>query len=112
MPLFGQKTSRASRAAEIAGGASLKGWLRRTLRDRGVQLRLLLCLAAIVALLVAVEGWRAPQPWRNGDRPAQGIISQANNLDERPIRPEAWIVKPGQLIDSVSLKQLLSLIHI
>ena len=106
MPLFGQKTSRASRAAEIAGEASLKGWLLRTLRDRGVQLRLLLCLAAIAAVLVVVKGWRAPQQWRIGDRPAQGILRLAADTDKPTETVEQWIVKRGQTVDIISLNQI------
>ena len=90
MSLFGQKTdrgTRVSRAAEIGGTASLGGWLRRTLRDRGVQLRLLLCLGTLAAMLVVVEGWKSPQTWRLGDRPVHGL--------DDPERTNRRLLEPG-----------------
>ncbi len=94
MPLFGQKSDRStrgSRAAEIGGTASLGGWIRRTLRDRRVQLRLLLCLGTLGAMLVVVEGWKPPQVWRIGDQPRHGL-GDPEHADRR-------LVEPGKAID-------------
>ncbi|GIT29443.1 MAG: hypothetical protein Ct9H300mP1_14890 [Planctomycetaceae bacterium] len=41
---------------------SLGGWMRRTLGNRNVQLGLLMCLAAVVAMLIVVEGWKPLKP--------------------------------------------------
>ena len=105
MSWFGHKSTRASRtvrAAEIGSTSSLSGWLRHTLGDRGVQLRLLMCLGAVAAMLVAVEGWRAPQTWRIGDRPSAGI-------DDPAIAGTAGgrrLVEAGQVIDAVTLQRI------
>ena len=101
MSLFGQKTdrgTRGSRAAEIGGTASLGGWLRRTLRDRGVQLRLLMCLGTLAAMLVVVEGWKSPQTWRLGDRPVHGL--------DDPEQTNRRLLEPGGKIDRGVLNRI------
>lgn len=102
MSWFGHRSSRASRtvrAAEIGGTASLGGWLRRTLGDRSVQLRLLMCLGTVVAMLVVVEGWRPSQKWRVGDRPESG-------LDDPAMAGHGRLVEPGQAIDVGTLQRI------
>ncbi len=46
-----------------------------SLRDRRVLARLSLCLLAIVVLSGVVQAWKTPFAWRQGDRPAQGILA-------------------------------------
>ncbi len=46
------------------------------MRDRNVLLRLLICAVAIVALTCAVEGWRAPFPYRIGQISHHGISAK------------------------------------
>lgn len=99
MSWFGHKSSRTVRAAEIGGTSSRIGWLRRTLGDRGVQLRLLMCVGAIAAMLVVVEGWRSPQRWRVGDRPVAGIADPIS-------QGRGWLVEPGQAIDPGTLSRI------
>ncbi len=99
MSWFGHKSSRTARAAEIGGTSSLGGWLRRTLGDRSVQLRLMMCLGAVVAMLVVVEGWRPPQKWRVGDRPETGLDDPAASDNRR-------LVEPGQAIDAGTLRRI------
>ena len=103
MSWFGPKSSRATRtvrAAEIGSASSLSGWLRHTLGDRGVQLRLLMSLGAVAAMLVVVEGWRPPQTWRIGDRPTAGIDDPAASAGGRPL------VEAGQAIDAAALQRI------
>ena len=102
MSWFGQKSSRATRtprAAEIGDTMSLGGWMRRTLGNRNVQLRLLMCLAAVVAMLIVVEGWKPPQTWRIGDRPAEGLSDPATAANRR-------LVEPGGTIDAGTLVRI------
>ena len=102
MSWFGQKSSRATRtprAAEIGDTMSLGGWMRRTLGNRNVQLRLMMCLAAVVAMLIVVEGWKPPQTWRIGDRPAEGLSDPAAAANGR-------LVEPGGTIDAGTLVRI------
>ncbi|MFP6703529.1 MAG: HDIG domain-containing protein [Planctomycetaceae bacterium] len=102
MSWFGSKSSRASRtvrAAEIGVTSSLGGWLRRTLGDRGVQLRLLMCLGTVAAMLTVVEGWRPPQTQRIGDRLVTGGARQLVTASGRR-------VQAGQVIDAETLKRV------
>lgn len=102
MSWFGQKSSRATRiprTAEIGGAMSLGGWLRGTLADRSVRLRLLMCLVAVAAMLIVVEGWEPPQTWRVGDRPAEGLVDPAATATGR-------LVEPGGTIDAGTLVRI------
>jgi hypothetical protein len=76
MPFFGQKRSRTSRAAALRASASLSGRIDETLRDRRLVLRLLLCLLSIVAIVHAVQAWKAQFPYRLGDRADHGITAK------------------------------------
>jgi len=105
MSWFGPKSSRATRtirAAEIGSTSSLGGWLRHTLGDRGVQLRLLMCLGTVAAMLVVVEGWRPPQTWRIGDRPAAAIDDPAASS----VAGGRRLVEAGQAIDVAALQRI------
>jgi putative nucleotidyltransferase with HDIG domain len=50
--------------------------LNALVRDRAALLRLAVCLAALLALLAAVQGWQAPFPFREGDVPAHGLSAK------------------------------------
>ncbi|MEX0703680.1 MAG: HDIG domain-containing metalloprotein [Planctomycetales bacterium] len=76
MALFAHKKSRTSRAVAFRTTDSAGARLARLLRDRGVVLRLAMCLVAIVALVAAVEGWKAPFDYRLGDRAFHGIAAK------------------------------------
>ncbi len=44
--------------------------------DRNVLVRLLLCTAALAAMVIAVQGWESPFPYRLGERVPEGVIAQ------------------------------------
>ena len=50
--------------------------LGRALRDRGTWLRLLLCLVTVGALLVAVQAWQVPFPYRLYQKPVHGVTAR------------------------------------
>ncbi len=131
MPLFGHKNHkrlRTSRSATIGASLTLSGRLDAVLRDRSVLLRLLLCLVAILALVIAVQGWKAPFIYRIGDRPAHGILPKAKSsrIDQEkmdrarvkqtggsPTVPDVYeqgqppvLVQAGQAIDRGTLELL------
>jgi len=70
------KKSRSSRT--LAMRKQQQGWRRvvNALRDRGVLLRLSVCLAGILLLLIVVQSWKPPFPFREGDVPAHGLASK------------------------------------
>ena len=76
MPLFGAKRSRISRAAGLGGPLSFWGRAALALRDRATVARLALCLAYLFAVLIAVEAWKVPFPYRLGDHPPHGIVAK------------------------------------
>jgi putative nucleotidyltransferase with HDIG domain len=78
MPIFGQKKSRTARAATIRDTSSYLVRLQEALRDRRVIVRLLLCLIAMVALLIAVESWKPAFPYRLGERAEHGILAKTD----------------------------------
>ena len=49
-----------------------------SLGDRAVVLRLGLCLAALIALLFAVQCWRVPFSVRLGDHPPRGVLARVD----------------------------------
>lgn len=76
MPRPGQKKTRTARAATIAASSTWSARLSNRLRNRAVLLRLALCLLAMIALFLAVEGWRVPFTFRLGDHPAHGVLAR------------------------------------
>ncbi len=78
MALFGQKNARRHRATRLQGIGAPHRTLSRlwaALKDRGVLVRLLLVLVAMLVLTVVVEGWKSPFRFRRGDRPAHGVLA-------------------------------------
>ena len=86
MPLFNLKSRkpRISRAASIGVSMTWTGRLSERLRDRGVVLRLMICIGGMIGLLVAVEGWKAPFVYRLGDQPEHGIVAKIDFSREDP----------------------------
>lgn len=70
------KRSRASRTGSLRKKS--RGWRKvlDALKDRSVLLRLSVCVAAMLVLLVVVESWKAPFPFREGDIPPHGITAK------------------------------------
>ena len=93
MALFSPKKTRSQRAAAFRSSSTPSGRFDETQRNRRVTLRILLCVVAVVGLLFAVEGWRAPFPYRLSDREAHGITArikfqQFNDFETQRARQE------------------------
>ena len=76
MALFSQKKSRSSRTTTLSTSAS---WVRRwseLLNDRSALARIGISLIAVIAMLIAVEGWKAPFRFRLDMRPVHGIAAK------------------------------------
>ena len=81
MSLFNHKNSkrsRSSRAAAIGASSTVAGQIDEALHNRSLILRMFLCLVALIALLVAVEGWKTPFIYRLGDHAVQGILAKVD----------------------------------
>jgi putative nucleotidyltransferase with HDIG domain len=75
---IGQKRSRVSRTVAFRPQASVWSRLTAAVQDRTVLLRLAICLLAIIGMSVAVQSWKAPFPYREGDSPAHGLSAKIN----------------------------------
>jgi len=76
MALFFNKKKRATRSAIVRPATSLPARLSAAVRDRGLMLRLTLCLFAVLTMVLAVEGWKASFPYRLGDAVDSGITAR------------------------------------
>lgn len=76
--MFGShsKRTRISRTSGVRGPETVWSRTMLFLKDRGKLLRLGLCLGAIVLLLLLVQSWKAPFPYRVGQRAAHGIAAK------------------------------------
>ena len=75
---FGQKRSRVSKASAPRPRRTTIALAWDALRDRDILLRLGMCLIAILGLLVVLQGWRAPFPYRIGQYAEHGIAARTN----------------------------------
>ena len=97
MPRFGLKShkkSRTARAGTIGASSTLSGRLDSVLHNRDLLLRLSLCALALLAIPVAVQGWKKPFTYRLGDHPAHGVLAtvdfeQRNDFETRRARSRA-----------------------
>ncbi len=73
---FGQKRSRVSKASapRPRRATIIQAW--DALQDREILLRLAMCLIAILCLIVVLQGWRAPFPYRIGQFSSHGIAAR------------------------------------
>ncbi len=76
MPFFGPKKSKHSRTISVHMPETVWARLSRRLQERWVLGRLALCLVAILLLLVSVQSWNAPFPYREVQRARQGILAR------------------------------------
>ncbi|MGH7199951.1 MAG: hypothetical protein ACREJB_05060, partial [Planctomycetaceae bacterium] len=112
MALFTAKKTRTTRAATLRAQPSAWNRFADLLRDRSVLLRLLLCALAVLAMLVAVEGWKAPFAYREGDRVEHGIAAKVefdvlNRLKTEQARSDAEArVPPIFVNDPAPLREL------
>ena len=75
---FGQKRLRVSKASAPRPRRTTIVMAWDALRDREILLRLGMCVVAIFALLIVLQGWRAPFPYRIGQYAEHGIAARTN----------------------------------
>ncbi|MFK7778397.1 MAG: HDIG domain-containing protein [Gimesia sp.] len=88
MAFFGSKKSRTALAASLRDSSKLSSKLRESLSNRGTISRLSVCLLAISILMIAVEGWKAPFPYRLGMFEEHGIQANASFKIANPIETD------------------------
>lgn len=88
MAFFGSKKSRTALAASLRDSSKLSSKLRESLSNRGTVSRLSICLLAILILMIAVEGWKAPFPYRLGMFAEHGILANASFKIANPIETD------------------------
>jgi cyclic-di-AMP phosphodiesterase PgpH len=76
--MFGlaQKRTRVPKAVALRRPLSWRSRLWQGLRDPGVQVRLWIVLLASVLLVLALQSWKAPFPFRQGDYVQHGIAAK------------------------------------
>lgn len=75
---LGQKRTRVSRTVAFRSQGTLWSRLLAAGQDRSVLIRLGICLASLLAMLVAAQSWRAPFPFREGDAPPNGLAAKVD----------------------------------
>ena len=108
MPLFGHKKTRSAKSASLTRQSS--SWWRwlQVLKNRKVLLRMTLSMLAMLALMVAVEAWKAPFPYRLGDRPVHGVAAKVafereNRQETERARSLQETMVPRYFIHNVAL---------
>jgi cyclic-di-AMP phosphodiesterase PgpH len=76
MLFLGSKKKRTQRGANLGPTSALSAWLPRLFWDRRILVPVLMGVAAVISLLVAVEGWKTAFPYRLGDRVEIDIIAR------------------------------------
>ncbi|MBA4032435.1 MAG: phosphohydrolase [Planctomyces sp.] len=76
MALFSSRKTRIGRVANLANSGSLLTKLTSRLGQAEVLLRLLLVTVALVLMVICVEGWVAPFPYRLGQYSRDGIVAR------------------------------------
>lgn len=83
---FGQKRTRVPKTSAPRPRRTTIAQAWDALQDRDILLRLLLCLLAICGLMIVLQGWRAPFPYRVGQYSVHGIAARTDfeevNLEE------------------------------
>jgi hypothetical protein len=84
--MFGGNTKRTrqTRTTSVRGPETVWSKSVELFRDRGKLLRLGLCFAAVAVLLVLVQSWKTPFPYRVGQRAPHGIAAKLDfeRIDE------------------------------
>lgn len=88
MSLFGPKRSRSSKAASMREASKLSTRMELALKDRRILSKLLLAIVTLVGLLIVVEGWETPFPYRLGDEVPHGIIARTQFMKVDEIKTE------------------------
>lgn len=73
---LGQKRSRIPRSVALRRPVTMWTRLLNLFQNRSLQLRLLIVGTAMVLLVIALQSWRAPFPFRNGDYVAHGVSAK------------------------------------
>ena len=76
MPFIGQKRNRPTRTLSVRGPETFATRLSRWLKNRGLMGRVGLCLIALLLMLAAVQSWRVPFPYREGQRISDGVAAK------------------------------------
>ena len=72
----GQKRSRVSKSVAIRRPSTARSWLFDQLQRPQLQVRLGTCLFAVILLVISVQSWQAPFPYRLGDYVPHGIAAK------------------------------------
>lgn len=88
MIFFGSKKSRTALAASMRDSSKLSSKMRELLSNRGTFSRLAVCLLTIVILMIAVESWKAPFPYRLGMFSEHGILANATFKLANPVETD------------------------
>lgn len=73
---FGQKRSRVSKSVALSRRETLWTRLLKISNDRNLQLQLGISFVAILLLIVALQSWKAPFSYRQGDYIEHGIAAK------------------------------------
>lgn len=79
---FGHKRSRVSKSSAPRPRRTTIARVWDALRDRDALLRLGMCLLAILGLLIVLQGWQAPFPYRIGQYSEHGIAARSGFQEE------------------------------
>lgn len=82
MIFFPSRRNRPQRLSVHKIGTSLSGRLTDQLSRSDVSLRLVICLTVLACLVVALQSWQAPFPYRLGDYSPDGIVAR---IDFAPV---------------------------
>ncbi|WP_437201790.1 HD family phosphohydrolase [Planctomicrobium sp. SH664] len=73
---IGQKRSRIPRSVALRRPATVWSRLQKVVSNRSLQVRLAITFVALVLLVLSVQSWRAPFPFRRGDSVPHGIAAK------------------------------------
>lgn len=76
MAMFSNRRKRPLRVSTTRGSMSLADRLDDLLQNQSRLLRSAVCVLGMLGMLFAVEAWRAPFPYRLGDRPQHGLSAK------------------------------------
>ena len=78
MALFGFRKRRPSRVIPLKPASSFWRAFTQPLANRAVWLRVGMCALALTALVICLEAWRPPFPYRIGDFADHGIVARVD----------------------------------
>jgi putative nucleotidyltransferase with HDIG domain len=78
MALFGIRKRRSSRVIPLRPASPFWGALAEPLVNRSVWLRAGMCFLALAVLVICLEAWRPPFPYRIGDFADHGIVARVD----------------------------------